>query len=369
MGIFAADYLANLTADLTARVLEAAGHKIGEKVLGTEEEQAVRRCIDAGVWVLMARASGDEPEATELQSIFTAFFSDPGVAHELKKLLRGRSWDRAELTELFAKAGYDAKTLPGLKLEEGLNAFEAAFLAAAAGEPALQGVIQTGSMIEQLHVQQALLDEVKKVVAALPKMQAVRPEIRGGVIRDGHGNVIGDYSQSYVEETYNGPVATGPGGQAIQVQAHIEVPDPAQREADKARIRYLKHLSQRCNVLPLAALGAEEGVGDEVTLDQVYVALDTKTLVPLSEEEKRQHRSDFSVMRGEDNRPLTALEAAIQNRCLVLLGDPGSGKSTFARQVTARLAAAQLDEGKTEPGWEPDLVPFFVSLQIGRAHV
>ena len=61
MNGFGADYLANLTAELTAKVLDAAGRKVGEKLIGTEETQAVRRCIDAGVFVLLAHVSGAEP--------------------------------------------------------------------------------------------------------------------------------------------------------------------------------------------------------------------------------------------------------------------------------------------------------------------
>ena len=47
-------------------------------------------------------------------------------------------------------------------------------------------------------------------------------------------------------------------------------------------------------------------------------------------------------------RPLTAIEAVAKHRDLVLLGDPGSGKSTFVDYLTYILAGAQLEE---EPGW------------------
>jgi hypothetical protein len=42
MDPFTADYLANLTADLTALVLEGAGRRLGQALAGTEEQQALR---------------------------------------------------------------------------------------------------------------------------------------------------------------------------------------------------------------------------------------------------------------------------------------------------------------------------------------
>ncbi len=143
-------------------------------------------------------------------------------------------------------------------------------------------------------------------------------------------------------------------------------PDPAQAAANRARRRYLERVHQQCNVLPLAAMGGEEGVGDEVSLDKVYVDLDTKARIPLTEEEKAAREDEPSfLMRVEDreSRPLTALEAATQERHLALLGDPGGGKSTFVRQLAARTAKAHLVGEVPFPEWEQGLVPIMVTLR------
>lgn len=108
----------------------------------------------------------------------------------------------------------------------------------------------------------------------------------------------------------------------------------------RARQRYLQRLLRHCNALPLAAMGGEEGVGEEVSLEQVYIALDTRTRIPL--EDAEQGKTQPAFRQKQEERAVTALEAATQNRQLVLLGDPGSGKSTFVRQLAARLAAAEL---------------------------
>ncbi|MEA3397401.1 MAG: NACHT domain-containing protein, partial [Chloroflexota bacterium] len=159
------------------------------------------------------------------------------------------------------------------------------------------------------------------------------------------------------------------GGHVITGDNTVINPDPAQAAADRARQRYLKRVQQQCNVLPLAALGGDEGVGDEVSLEQVYVALDTTTPVPLTDEEKvaRQKQAVFGE-RG-DARPLSALEAATQARRLALLGDPGGGKSTFVRQLAARTAAATLAGEMPFPEWEAGLIPVLVTLRELAPHL
>ena len=73
----------------------------------------------------------------------------------------------------------------------------------------------------------------------------------------------------------------------------------------------------------------------------MYIDLDTTTQVPVSEEE-RLGRASRRPFGERDSRPLGALEATAQNRALVLLGDPGSGKSTFLNHLTFCLATHQL---------------------------
>lgn len=140
--------------------------------------------------------------------------------------------------------------------------------------------------------------------------------------------------------------------------------DPAEAARAKARVRYLTNLRQRCNVLPLTALGDEAGTGDKVTLDQVYVSLDTRTTVPLTEAEKKENQR----YRYRNERPLQALEAATAHRRLALLGDPGGGKSTFVRQVAAHAASVCLGQAEPFPDWSPALVPLVVVLrELGPA--
>ncbi len=155
-----------------------------------------------------------------------------------------------------------------------------------------------------------------------------------GAIAQGEGAVAAGAGGVAVVGGVGGSVVTGEGGRAISAGTYIEKqevhPDPAQSPAEKARRRYLKRLYQRCNVLPLAALGGEEGIGDEVTLEQVYVALDTRTMVALSERGKERRQRGI-LWNGRDERPLTTLEVATKERRLVhLCANPTPGSRRLA---------------------------------------
>ncbi|MDQ3006676.1 MAG: SUMF1/EgtB/PvdO family nonheme iron enzyme, partial [Chloroflexota bacterium] len=67
---------------------------------------------------------------------------------------------------------------------------------------------------------------------------------------------------------------------------------------------------------------------------------------------------------GDKNTPVSVMEATTQSKRLVLLGDAGAGKSTFAKELLALQAAVLLGERK-EPltGFAPDLIPVLVILR------
>ncbi|MEK7323725.1 MAG: hypothetical protein AAB217_00545, partial [Chloroflexota bacterium] len=156
----------------------------------------------------------------------------------------------------------------------------------------------------------------------------------------------------------------GPRGTLVQA--------PKADDATAPRKRYLANLSRLCKALPLAALGGEEGADEEITLEDVYIDLDTTAPypVPLTEAESKERKKQGKAVIGKgmrlegesvadkEYRPLTALEAAVQSSKLALLGGPGSGKSTFARELLARMS-----DGKTPEGISNDLLPVLITLR------
>ncbi len=151
---------------------------------------------------------------------------------------------------------------------------------------------------------------------------------------------------------------------AAYAQAHRSLPGgepapPAPLADQQAALdRYLRSLRLACNALPLAAL-ADDGDPHrraELTLDRVYIALDTTTQAPIKEATTAAGKAQRERLReGHDadrkTRIVPVLEAAATQPRLVILGDPGSGKSTFTNYLGYLLAGARLGETEPPEGW------------------
>ncbi len=111
-------------------------------------------------------------------------------------------------------------------------------------------------------------------------------------------------------------------------------------EATQAEAIYREKIAERCGTLPLQSVDVStSGASAEpLSLAQIYIDLDTQ-------------------------QGTSVLQAVIHNRCMVLLGDPGSGKSTFVNHLTHALAKGAWD---CLPGWpehERDALPIRVILR------
>lgn len=144
--------------------------------------------------------------------------------------------------------------------------------------------------------------------------------------------------------------------------------DPARTTGEsEARTHYLQRLRRQCLNLPLMPLGDNNDSESTLTLEDVYIDLQTETQVPLSPVEKKKKKGALHPGMGvdrEESRPLTALEAASKTSRLVLLGLPGAGKSSFVQRLLARIASFQLGELKNAlHGTPADLLPVLVVLR------
>jgi len=138
---------------------------------------------------------------------------------------------------------------------------------------------------------------------------------------------------------------------------------------DALRACYLESLIADCCRARLIGLdpSASDPTRGGMTLESLYIALDTKTQVEEEQEGKKRDRNALSPERK--SRPLSTLEALAQapNRRIVLLGLPGAGKSTFVRYLALRMAQALTDRSRDLaedlPGWtRQPLLPLIVSL-------
>ena len=140
------------------------------------------------------------------------------------------------------------------------------------------------------------------------------------------------------------------------------------KDGQQALEKYLTYLVGSLGLLSLRGLdfGSADASQGKKPLDLVgvYVDLDTRS-------QKEVKAKDKDLQRV----PLPALEAVAANRGMVLLGDPGSGKSTFVNHLAHCLAQHALESKQAEPkqawllrlpGWpesEGGLLPVVVILR------
>lgn len=90
-------------------------------------------------------------------------------------------------------------------------------------------------------------------------------------------------------------------------------------------------------------------------LTDIYIALNTTS---------QRHAMRELEQPLDERTPLSALEATQANRWLVLTGDPGGGKSTFANYLAHSLALRQLQpKAVRDDSWTGTETPIFVTLR------
>jgi formylglycine-generating enzyme required for sulfatase activity len=130
-------------------------------------------------------------------------------------------------------------------------------------------------------------------------------------------------------------------GEAI-LTVRLAPPDERKIEA-----RYLSLVMSECSKLPLGGRDIRDSAptGFSMPLDKVYIALNTTERPPQAREEKQA----LTEMPDADRMGnISALRVLLDHHCLVLLGEPGSGKTTFADHLALCLAGERSRPGT---GW------------------
>ncbi len=186
----------------------------------------------------------------------------------------------------------------------------------------------------------------------------------GSQVITGDRNVV-------IQGTGKGPVAVGPGavaagkgGVAVGGDVHGNVtinPDAsAAKAAERNRLiaRYLETVTTACAGLRLSAIdqGAAQPGRKALELNQVYVDLDVDLSIPkqisldhwlrTKDRQSKRNEGEPPGAEREEQRRVPLLEALGLHPNLVVLGAPGSGKSTFVSHVAMALAKGWTDRGE-----------------------
>ncbi|MCB0091222.1 MAG: NACHT domain-containing protein, partial [Caldilineaceae bacterium] len=183
----------------------------------------------------------------------------------------------------------------------------------------------------------------------------VRIENSGAGAVATHGGVAASERSVVAGSVHSSTIFTGDNPQITINQAPAANDQQPAANRQQLLTTYLHALRTECDALPLAAMGGDATGGREACLQDVYIELDTTAQIELPAAEKEAAKEQGQRVDDDAKRPLKAREAAERHPYLLLLGDPGSGKSTFVRQLTVRCADGLL-HGQARP------LPIFVVL-------
>ena len=146
-------------------------------------------------------------------------------------------------------------------------------------------------------------------------------------------------------------------------------------QPDDLREHYLTDLARAANCLPWTIVEQEYAHpdhGEAMGLAEVYTALDTTELERVEREEEL--RRFLAQVARDEIRRIPAQTMVNQETRLVILGDPGSGKSTFVKHLAYTLAQAGLGDDpdlwlkRMEP-WDHNVcLPVWVELRALAAY-
>ena len=205
----------------------------------------------------------------------------------------------------------------------------------------------------------AEIDRVLEELQALPRTQAALPaedwttlasqlqadmqrlgnlpRFQAQLIVQGKGNKVANDHSAIIEGNVGGDVVIG--SKTVQ---HIT--DPSQMNPTELRAAYLTRLLDNHNRLLLGGVDPKIATTDNspLALSAVYTALLTESTEQHDAEMNHRLMGRLPDREGKPER-LSALAQLNKERHLVLLGDPGSGKSTFVNFVAVCLAGQALN--------------------------
>jgi formylglycine-generating enzyme required for sulfatase activity len=146
---------------------------------------------------------------------------------------------------------------------------------------------------------------------------------------------------------------------------------------------YLKRLIERCDPLELTTLeeicpsNSREGQGDAIRVSDVFTTIYLKDVERTEEqtvaEALSKPKGDPETMSRQEKEkeriPIQAIEAAGAMLHLVILGQPGSGKSTLVNHLAIQIARLRMGEAVPEdrlPGWPLEEKPLPVRIVLRR---
>jgi hypothetical protein len=372
----------NLATQVVNGLLEAVARPVRRHFQKPAERQALDEAMAQALAVTVAWLTPDKDQAAHLVTLLEAWMQREAVADQLCRLIEptpDQELDLALLTAEFIAAGWEPALLSERhRFDQIVAMLATAFANAAAQQPLLQGAIQIGAL-------RAMVARLDQLVQESVQQQEILQQIAATLERF-HPLALEAQEQSYLRNLYRhcndlplarddraDPGRLGPRLQRVYVGLHLTEPPTLALVLN--RLGVTKRTARRQALRPFRKLLGDLEVQDRQT-DEAIVAWTitqlTENVQPLPQEITEtsvwhtiSRRSDKKLALADNKLTdiakemgvekeqlvaalanLTPLEVLPTKPQIIILGDPGSGKSTLTQRLAALLAATGANDPK-----------------------
>jgi formylglycine-generating enzyme required for sulfatase activity len=146
--------------------------------------------------------------------------------------------------------------------------------------------------------------------------------------------------------------------------------------------KYLRALREASSYIDIRGLAVGSGKAHRFPIEELYIALRSRQGVRRSDDTAKSATNESGEPGGVSHRTLESelgglgevpLQAALAERRLVVIGDPGAGKTTFLRRIAAALCETELgidpNAAKSRLGIKDKTFPIFLRCATLANHI
>ena len=323
--------LTNLTMAVSARV--------ARRFRPAPQQTALFTALEEALTAALATITEAGPLTRHYIDCLSDWLSQEIVLEELSLLLDpGDNFDLNKLRNEFMviTQGYEPEQIPDLNFDAFISELTYNFYQSVKRQTALQEIIK----IERLDNLVAQLDEVQTELRGL-RMEAVTTAFHAREATDTLRDIRTTIEElkvlaEQVAEVY-----------WRQFQPQQLSRDPAKLQA--ATARYFKYVLERFRYLDFRGMGMGDRVSLRLPLLDMYVPLKGRIQLPEGETWARELRvaggqlteKELETIGQRVSEPIPMLELLRQQPGLIILGDPGAGKTTFLKYLAVQLAVGE----------------------------